>query len=177
MGHKIQKDLGIKDIYNYYVSTYKNTVDYDTFRSFLFGSNNARKKTDRGVISELRYQMLNKAYACILGRRLGILQIKKKKSKIRLTSSGDIDFKGSGMSVDWKATNRYWEHNPEAKEKKTRIFYKNEHTHGYKMRVFWDKRTSNVKNKIFYKFQPVRDLNRNLAKVIFSNHRIDYYEF
>ncbi len=177
MKHKIEKDYGIKDIYSYYLDNYNNTVDYDTFRSFLFGSNNARKKTDRGVINELKYQMFNKAYACILGKRLGILQIKKRKLNIKLNPDGSLNFKKSGMSVDWKATKRYWEHNPEAKEKKVRIWYKNDHTHGYKMRIFWDKRTSNIKNRRFYKFQPVRDTNRELAKVIFSNHRIDYYEF
>lgn len=177
MGHKIRKDYGIMDIYTFYVENYDNTVDYDTFRNFLFGAVNARVRTDKGVINDIRYEMMNKAYALILGRRLGILQIRKKKSKIRLGNTGEISFRGSGMSVDWKATKRLWEHDPRAKEKKTRIWFDNKHTQGYKMRAFWDKRRSNVKNKSYYKFQPVRHFNRTLSKVIKSNYKIDYYEF
>ena len=72
------------------------------------------------------------------------------------------------LPVNWKATNKLWKENPEAKRKKIRIRYTNEHTDGYVFHVYYIKRNATFVNKGLYKMQVNREMARNMYNGIIS---------
>lgn len=174
---KIEKHYGIKDIYKYYKENYPNPVSYEQFCLFLYGSKHSKIKSESGLIFDLTHDMLYKATNIELGRRMGLIRVKKYKPKIKFYKDGNLNYKKSGLSVDWKATKELWATNPEAKENKTRLFHLNKHSRGYKFKVIWDKYSSNLINRYYYKFKPVRSIDRTIPIVLNTNSKeIDYYE-
>lgn len=168
---KIKRDYKTKEFYKFYKSTVKDPLPYDAVVNFLYGRNNI------GIMEEIRNEIVYNAYSFYLPHRLGLIRVRKKEPKIHFNDDGSLNYKKSMMKVDWKSTKELWEKNPEAKEKKVRVFYLNKHTNGAICSPVWEKYSSNVKNKTVYKFLPVRWFYRQVAKAVKSgNNQIDYFE-
>jgi len=170
---KIIKDYGIEDIYRFYKSRTNNPVSYDKFSIFLLGKRTGIK----GMFRDIRDYIVYKAYTFIIPYRLGSLRVRRITPEIRFFPDGKLDYKNSLMRVDWKATKDYWENNSEAREKKIKIYHKNLHTRGDITKPYWDKYSSNVKNRTVYKFKAVRDFDRMIPKALKSGDKsIDYFK-
>lgn len=68
--------------------------------------------------------------------------------------------------VDWPATNKLWEEDEEAREKKLLVRFLNNHTSKYVFRVFYKKGTYFFTNKKYYGFKTARGFARLLGKRI-----------
>ena len=86
---------------------------------------------------------------------LGYIQIVKYKPK-------NLDIKS--LSIDFKST----------KELDTKVYHLNEHSDGYKYRLFWSKVPQTFPDRYRYSLSLVRANKRNLAQLIFN--RKDYID-
>lgn len=87
--------------------------------------------------------------------------------RIKLPSrSGHLElfkYRPKKPSIDFKATKEiYGEHNKNNPNDKKVIYHKNYHTNGYKPLLKWDKRKAVFKNKQIYKFDLVRNRDREM---------------
>lgn len=104
--------------------------------------------------------------------KFGYLKIVKEKRKTKFYKDKAIN-----LLVDWGATNKLWKENPEAAKAKRLMYNINEHTDGYMIKFWWDRRTSTVKNLSAYCFKMNRTKARKLATAIKGgDSNIDYYE-
>lgn len=142
----------IKEAYNYYKNNTKssekiNLSDYrklmNSFNTFLM------KKILEG--NEIT-----------LPHRLGKISIQGIHQNIRLDEQGNI----KGTRIDWFSTKDLWFKNPEHAQKKTLVYFFNEHSDGVKYSFKWSKNNAPVQNKNYYTFIPSRHNKRTLAKLI-----------
>lgn len=134
------------DFYDKYIEWYpEDNVDYDTFKAVIFEYHK--------LIVDI---VLNKSQEFILPFGLGKIYIGKYKPKTLTDKSLSYDY------GHYKKTGQ-------------KIFHLNEHTNGYKFRLFWSK--LNVPNRIIYEYglTLVRANKRLLAKLIKENKN-DYIE-
>jgi len=166
----IKKDYITKDLYEYYKENSKDPVDYKTFQNFLF-----TKGKSEGVIKQLTNKVLYSAY--MIPTSVGDIYVKKYKPKIKFKPNGDLDIRKSHIRVDWGNTLKLWKSDPEAKAEKRKVYHLNKHSHGYLYKFVWDKKDKPFKNKIVYRFKPVRKLDRELKDILKSGRTdIDFYE-
>ena len=86
---------------------------------------------------------------------LGFIQVGKYKPK-------NLD--SESLSVDYKATNEYGKH----------IYHLNEHSDGYKYRLYWSKIPRTFPDRYKYQLGFVRQNKRKLAQLIFNKQ--DYID-
>jgi len=107
-------------------------------------------------------EKLLEGHAISLPKKLGVLQIKGVKTKIRYDENGNP----MNLSVDYKATKDLWKTCQECKDRKQVVFHLNEHTNGYKYKFYWTRNRVFCPQKDLYKFVPARAVKRNMAKLI-----------
>lgn len=98
----------------------------------------------------------------VLPCRMGKMSIQGMQQNIRVDEKGNI----KGTRIDWKATKDLWASNSEHAEKKTLMYFFNEHSDGIKYSFKWSKNNVPVQNKNYYTFIPSRHNKRTLAKLI-----------
>lgn len=86
---------------------------------------------------------------------LGFIQIGKYKPKT---------FTAKSLSIDYKASKEYNKH----------IYHLNEHSDGYKYRLYWSKIPRTFPDRYRYRLCLVRDNKRKLAQLIFNKQ--DYLD-
>jgi len=159
--HKVKCQYGMTDYWNYYKSNSENPV-----KNLLF------RKVFRDYLNANRNAVSNFAYIYRLPHRMGRIEIRKTKKEIKIDpNTGELINK---LPINWQATKKLWIENEEAKEKKIKIRYTNEHTDGYIFRPKYMKNTANFKNKSVYKMSVNRELRRNTEPAIISK-RIDAF--
>lgn len=148
--HRYKIDYSCQDIYSYYKETNKRSVDYKTFKKLCVDFN---KRLSHKIITEsLEFKMPYRA---------GNLRIQSKKRSIKFRD-GKVDT--VAMGIDWPSSHKMWrEMYPDKTYKeimaiphKKVLVYTNDHSNGYVMRWFWDRRLSNMKNQSAYVFKPVK---------------------
>lgn len=100
------------------------------------------------VIAE---HMLNGSEGFKMPYGLGFIQIVKYKPKTLTQQS---------LSVDYSASKEY----------NKRIYHLNEHSDGYKFRLYWSKIPKTFPDRYKYQLSMVRENKRKLAKLIFDKH-------
>lgn len=98
----------------------------------------------------------------ILPSRMGRITVQGIHQNIRIDEYGNI----KGTRIDWKATKDLWATDTEHAQKKTLVYFFNEHSDGMKYSFKWSKNNVPVQNKNFYTFIPSRHNKRTLAKLI-----------
>ena len=73
-------------------------------------------------------------------------------------------YSDKSLSVDYKNSKQF----------NKRIFYLNEHSNGYKYRLFWSKLPRTFPDRYKYQLQLIRENKRHLAQLIFNNQ--DYID-
>lgn len=137
---KSKKSATIIDMYKQYKKDYGDDVDYKQFKN---------------ILDKFNEQILN----CLLQSSggfkmpfgLGYVQIVKYKPKSMTPKSLSVDFKSS------------------AEYGKT-IYHLNEHSDGYKYRLYWSKVPQTFPDRYRYQLSLVRQNKRQLAQLIFNNH-------
>lgn len=135
-----KKSATIIDMYKQYKKDYGDDVDYKQFKD---------------ILDKFNEQILN----CLLQSSggfkmpfgLGYVQIVKYKPKSMTPKSLSVDFKSS------------------AEYGKT-IYHLNEHSDGYKYRLYWSKVPQTFPDRYRYQLSLVRQNKRQLAQLIFNNH-------
>jgi len=165
-----KNNAGVKKV-NFWLH-YRRTVKENTV---------ARKTYDK-VVKELFEEfseiILDAGAIKLVG--LGDFSIKGYKPK-RLDKNGNI--KKKTLRIDWDRTWKLWNDKYPGKtieeikkiKDKPLLHHLNMHSDGYVYEVLWEKITSNVKGKSYYKFIPTRKNKRKLAKRILENKQ-KYYE-
>lgn len=97
-----------------------------------------------------------------LPSRMGTLSIVGRKQKIKFNDKGEI----IGLAPDWVKTKALWDNNPEAKEKKKRLFHTNSHTGNVRYKFLWSKKNVLVENKTLYSLRLTRTNKRAVHKKI-----------
>lgn len=140
-----KKSYTISDFYSQYTKDRGDKIDYKMYRAVL---------TDYYTI--ILNELLNGAEELKMPFRLGTVKIIKYKPKT---------YTGKSLSVDFKAS----------KELGYTVYHLNEHSNGYKYRLFWHKECANNKNIYKYTLNLVRAAKRKLAQLI-KNNITDYPE-
>ena len=142
----------MKDYYNFYNEKYnKHDIDRVTFNKIITDFN-----------KELRSLIINDSLSYRLPYIYFEIMLRKKERKPRIVNGKLIN----NIPVDWQATNKLWNSDEEAKEKKLLVRYNNSHTSGYIFRIYCKKFKSKVKNRSLFKFQANREFKRQLSKRI-----------
>lgn len=132
----------IRDMYAQYHKDNKNDVSYNTFKTILNEFN-----------SELKNCLLESSEGFKMPFGLGYVQIVKYKPK---------SYTKKSLSIDYKSSAQYGKI----------IYHLNEHSNGYKYRLYWSKIPQTFPDRYKYQLQLVRQNKRHLAQLIF-NHK-DY---
>lgn len=148
---KVSSDVKTKDMYNFYkANTKEEIVEAKTYQKIL------------KLFGEICFKkMMFERFHFRLPERMGDLYILK--TFMFLTSK---EGKKKRLPIDWNATKKLWEENEQAKEKKLLIKHLNKHTDGYLIRVKYDKKTANYKNKVIYNFKLNRKFTRELSAAV-----------
>lgn len=99
-----------------------------------------------------------------LPQRMGELGVVGRKKKIKLDENGNP----KGLAPNWHETKRLWERSPEARERKEKIYFLNEHTNNVKYKFIWSKKDIIVENKALYSFRLTKGNKRETSARIFS---------
>ena len=135
-----KKSATIIDMYKQYRKDYGDDVDYKQFKDILDRFN-----------EEILSCLLQSSEGFKMPFGLGYVQIVKYKPKSMTPKS---------LSIDFKSTAEYG---------KT-IYHLNEHSNGYKYRLYWSKIPQTFPDRYRYQLQLVRQNKRQLAQLIFNNH-------
>lgn len=149
--HKVICDYGMGDYYKFYLATYKEEVDRNTYGNVITDFNEQLKELI--ILENLSYTMPGINFQLVL---------KKEKRKPKIKNGKLLN----NIPVDWKSTNALWERDAEAKEKKLLVRYNNSHTSGYVFRVYFKKFGAKIKNRSVYKFQVNREFKRQISRYI-----------
>ena len=161
---RYKTSVTIGDFYKFYKTKSKSTVDKEIFKKIV---NEFNESICRACIYENLF--FNMPY------RLGVLSIKKKKSKAYINSDGSLNTKY--LAVDWNATKELWKNDSEAKEKHQKVFHLNRNTKGFICRWHWDRYNINLSNRTYYHLDIMRKYDRELAKVLNDpESNVDFYD-
>lgn len=160
--HKITRDYGLPDYFKFYTKKYKTGVSRKTFNNLITDYN-------LGIIDLVIEENLM-FYVPFLGLEIFI---KKDKRKPRIVNGRLIN----NVPIDWQATNKLWDKDEEAKEKKILVRYDNSHTSDYVFRIYCKKYKTKVKNRGLFKFKPNRIFQRTLSKRIKDPNKDNFDAF
>lgn len=135
-----KKSVTIRDMYEQYVQENDVDVSYSRFKRILDRFNEIVKDS-----------LLEGSEGFKMPFGLGYVQIVKYKPK---------SYTKKSLSVDYKST----------KELGKTVYHLNEHSNGYKFRLFWSRLPQTFPDRYRYQLSLVRANKRHLAQLIFNNH-------
>lgn len=127
-------------MYKDYNRQYKDEITYRDYKRILEAFNKI-------VLDSL----LESSEGFKMPSGLGYVQIVKYKPK---------SYNKKSLSIDFKATREYGKN----------IYHLNEHSNGYKFRLYWSKTPRTFTDRYMYQLSLVRANKRHLAQLIFNNH-------
>lgn len=137
-------------------------------------------KICHAINKKLSKKIIEESFQFKIPFRLGTLYIKKNKLKITIR---DGKIQKNKMIIDWDATWKYWlneypgltRNEIRALPDKVVIYQTNDHSNGYIMGWYWDKKGSNFSNRSVYKFRTTKFNRLDLAKHIKSEDKENEY--
>lgn len=91
---------------------------------------------------------------------LGWLEISKHKPAYKIENGKLNTVK---LPVDWEKTNAYWKKDSKAAAAKKVLFHTNDHTDGFRYKIYWQKSRATVHVTNYYSLKPARAFSRLLA--------------
>lgn len=144
---KIKHDYGMPDYYNFFIKLYNHDIKREKYNNIITDFNTGLQ--DLIINDNLVYQMPYINFEIML---------KKEKRKPRIVDGKLIN----NLPIDWNKTNKLWERNEEAKEKKLLMRINNSHTSGFVYRIYCKKFKSALKNRGLYRWKTIRQFARRL---------------
>ena len=170
---KVIADYKTKDIYKFYKEKNKDRAkDYSTFC----------RVWERFITIRMQMVIFDNL-ELYMPYRLGSLRVRIGSSIYKLNKQGEVEMKR--IPINWNKTVEEWQTNlypgktlAELKQIRNKPLIRelNEHSDGKKLFWFWDKYTSNIRNKTAYRLEMVRGLDRMLSTKVKKIKRLDYYE-
>jgi hypothetical protein len=160
---KIKTHFGMKDYFKYFKKEYP-TIDITNKKYYDIIADFNEKICELIINDNVEYNLPN------LGSSLCV----KKTKKVPKIVDGKLL---NTTPVDWVATNKLWNEDEEAKEKKLLVRYSNYHTSKYVFRIYFKKYVYPFKNKKYFKFKSNRTFARLLAKRIKDEEQDKYDAF
>lgn len=155
--HRTKTDYGVNDYYKHFKENNKNSsITRKEFGEIIKEYN-----------SFLRDALSAKGREILLPKRLGRIELRKSKTEVTIDSNGNIV---NNLPVNWKETRKLWAENENAKERKIKIRFTNEHTNNHTFRITYMKGRADFKNKSLYLMKFNRQLKRDLSKSIFKGN-------
>ena len=157
---KITADYGMKDYYNYFK---KENLEFDITRGIYNNiiSDFNKKLIDLIIEDNLEYVLPH------LGSSISTKKIKRTPKIV----NGKLY---NTAPVDWVATNKLWDEDEEAKEKKLLVRYLNNHTSKFVFSIYFKKYISFFMNKNIYSFVSNRSFKRQLGARINDENKNKY---
>lgn len=157
-------EYGMNDYYKFYKKNYPYKVERKIYNSVITDLN-------KFVVEEI----VDTSKEFMLPHRVGYVLITKSKRGVIMLPDNTII---NTAPPDWKSTIELWNKDPEAKEKKIIVKYKNTHTGGYVYNIKYNKYNATYKNKSTMVFLPTRDFKRAVAKRIndYSKEKYNAHE-
>jgi len=148
---------------------------------FYFKENNETIKISKSIYNKIISKFNNELVKIIIEDNLeyilpylgSSLCIKKDKRIPRIVDGKLINT----TPVDWVETNKLWNNDIEAKEKKLLVRYSNSHTSKYVFRIYFKKYIYPFLNKRLYNFKSCRGFNRALGNRIKDETKDKYDTF
>lgn len=147
MKRKIKHDYGMGDYYQYFTDTTDHDISKTQFNKVITEFNLALQELI--IRDNVIYQMPGINFEIVL---------KKEKRKPRI-KDGKLY---NPLPIDWARTNKLWEKDEEAKEKKLLVRINNSHTSGHVFRIYCKKFKSTSKNRGLYRWKTIRQFARRL---------------
>ena len=135
---KNKKSYTIADIYRDYIKKNDVELNYARYKRIIDEFNKVVKE-----------EILERSQPFKMPYGLGTICIVKYKPK---------SYSDQSLSTDYKST----------KEVGKRVYHLNEHSNGYKYRLYWTKIPRTFPKRYMYQIQFVRDNKRHLAQLIFN---------
>ena len=157
---KIKKDYGMADYYKYFKKEYPE-LDITNKKFYNVIADFNEKITEMIIEDNLDYQLPH------LGASIAV----KKTKQIPKIVDGKLV---NTSPVDWVTTNKLWNEDEEAREKKLLVRFSNSHTSKFIFRVFFKKYYLSFLNKKYYSFKTSRGFQRLLAKRIKDEDKEQY---
>jgi len=146
---KIKVDYGIEDYYRFFkLDNPEIKISYKEYSQIV--SNFNEGLIELIIEDGLEYTLPH------LGSTLSI----KKDKRLPRIKDGKLY---NPTPVDWMATNKLWDEDEEAREKKLLVRYLNTHTSKYVFKIAFKKYVYPFKNKKYYTFKSSRRFARQLA--------------
>jgi len=156
------------------IKTHYGMKDYFNFFKKNNPTLNIERKTYNSIISDFNQKIVeliieeNLSYTLpYIGSSIHV----RKEKKVPRIINGKLY---NTTPVDWVATNKLWNEDIEAKEKKLLVRYSNSHTSRYVFRIYFKKYNYSFKNKKYYSFKPCRTFQRLLGKRIKDDTKYKY---
>jgi hypothetical protein len=160
---KMHTDIADAEYQHYYRDNYSNCVNWNVYRKVW-------RDITKLVINEMMINNYQWKFPC----GLGSLQMKKYKTRLRIKND---KLNTENLHVDWNETRLLWESDPDAKERKIRIFHQNYHTDGYKVVFYWNRPKDRLSKIKKYRFYPGRIITQKLSEVLKKHqNKSDYFE-
>lgn len=160
---KIKSHINTPEQYKYYINENCESkeslfyIDKKTYTSFL-----------KSFFDEFVDAMIYENKEFNLPYRTGLMCIRKYQQKVKIVDGKVIN----KLPVDYNATLKLWEEDPEAKEKKQLVRHLNKNRMLYRFVVYKSK--ARFKNKEYYWFKPTRT-NKLKLKDAIKNNMIEVY--
>lgn len=94
---------------------------------------------------------------------IGLFYLLKKKQDHKINKNGELSI---DAGINWPATKKLW---AQTGKKNKKVYYLNEHTFGFRYKIYWDRRKYNFINKRFYTFIPSRKFKQFLFNSLSEN--------
>jgi len=152
----------MSDYYNFFKKEYKLDISNKKFYDVIADFN--REIVNLIIEENLDYQLP------YLGSSISITKIKQ----VPKIKDGKLI---NNSPIDWVATNKLWNDDEEAKEKKLLVRFSNYHTSKYIFKIYFKKYIYSFKNKKYFKFKSIRSFSRLLGKRIKDDNKEKYDAF
>ena len=157
---KRKSDYGLPDMRAYYIRRYGELPKGIGVKEF----NDIQKEFWERIFNEVIY----KGYQFRMPGGLGTLTLTSRKPTVTIDSEYNVV--RTNAPIDYKATTALWERDPEAKERKIRLYHTNVATDGniYSIKLLQDRRFRGHFISV-YNLKPSRGNARGLAEYIRNN--------
>jgi hypothetical protein len=145
----VKTDVNIRDSYKKYKELSDDPVDIKTYIKIANGYN------------KFLLAKVAEGYEVTLPGRMGTLSIVGTKKKVTYDENGNPN-----LAINWPATKRLRDRNPEAAEQKKAVYHTNEHSDGVRYKYLWSKKRIYVENKNLYALRLTRENKRMIPKMV-----------
>lgn len=161
-------DIGSSDIYRHYID------NLDSFEK------NQGYALPQRVINAAVFDLNRKLMQDVIFKNiffsmpynLGSIAILKNKPVPKRKENGNLS-----LPIDHGETRKLWKEDPEAKKNRRYVYHRNTHSGGYVAAFRWLKSRAKVKNIFGYRFVPVKQIKRDLAKAMKDPLiKVDFFE-